>query len=88
MKIPFSHMLELVGADAQVILDVAVEWEDGNPKLYVHGVLDTTGKVSLFRDPTDRLWCEIAAAIVDEAEKCPRLLARAITQWDDEREAA
>ena len=89
MKLAFSHMLEMVSADAQVVLDVAVEWEKGFPMLRVDDVLDSTGTASLFqRDEDRRFWIALAGMIADEAEKCPRLLARAVEQDVYEREAA
>lgn len=86
MKLDYSHMLEMVSADAQVILDVAVEWDKGAPTLRVDDVLDSTGKVSLFR--ADRLWCDMACAIIDAAEDDERLLERAVERDVLEREAA
>lgn len=87
MKLGFSHMLEMVSADAQVVLDVTIDWERGNAVLQVHDVLDTSGKVSLIR-LGGPFWTEFAGLIVDEAERCPRLLARAVEQDGYEREAA
>lgn len=89
MKLAFSHMLEMVGADAQCVIECSVEWEKGNPRLNVDDVLDIEGKASLLFDFEDEPYLTaIGYHIADEAEKCPRLLAKAVEQWADEREAA
>jgi hypothetical protein len=86
MKLGFTPSIGFI-LDFECVVDVGVEWENGNPKLRVDDVFESSGMHSLFRTD-DKFWIEFAARIADEAEKCPRLLARAIAQWDDEREAA
>jgi hypothetical protein len=73
--------------DFEVVVDVSVAWELGTPRLVIDGVLDSTGKVSLlFSD--DKTIDAIGWRIADMAEDDTKLLARAVAQDNDEREAA
>jgi hypothetical protein len=73
--------------DFEVVVDVSVAWELGTPRLVIDGVLDSTGKVSLlFSD--DKIIDDIGYRIADMAEDDTKLLARAVAQDNDEREAA
>jgi hypothetical protein len=73
--------------DFEVVVDVSVAWELGTPRLVIDNVLDSTGKVSLlFSD--DKIIDDIGYRIADMAEDDTKLLARAVAQDNDEREAA
>jgi hypothetical protein len=73
--------------DFEAVVDVTVAWELGTPRLVIDGVLDSTGKVSLlFSD--DKTIDAIGWRIADMAEDDTKLLARAVAQDNDEREAA
>jgi hypothetical protein len=73
--------------DFEVIVDVTVAWELGTPRLVIDNVLDSTGKISLLRN-ADVLLEDIGYRIADMAEDDTKLLARAVAQDNDEREAA
>lgn len=83
MKIPFSCFFDLIAAEAQAVIDCGIEWDKGTPALRIDDVLDSTGKVSLFH-----VWKDMAGTIAEAAENDDRLLARAVEQSLDEREAA
>jgi hypothetical protein len=75
--------------DGEVIVDCDVEWELGSPRLCINDVLDSGGKFSLLFDYEDEpLLTAIGFRIADMAEDDDRLLARAVAQDNDEREAA
>ena len=87
MKIAFTPSIGFI-LDFECQVDCAVEWDKGTPKLRVDDVYDSTGQVSIIRSTDDTFWREFAGRIADEAEKCPRLLARAVERDVFEREAA
>lgn len=87
MKLGFTPSIGFI-LDFECIVDCSVEWENGYAKLYVDNVFDSTGKVSILHGTGDKFWHEFGCRIADEAEKCPRLLARAVEQDGYEREAA
>ena len=73
--------------DFEVVVDVSVAWELGTPRLVIDNVLDSTGKVSMLHSD-DKLMADIGFCIADLAEDDTKLLARAVAQDNDEREAA
>lgn len=87
MKLGFTPSIGFI-LDFECVVDCSVEWENGYAKLCVDNVFDSTGKVSILHSTGDKFWNEFGCRIAEEAEKCPRLLADAIAQWDDERDAA
>lgn len=87
MKLGFTPSIGFI-LDFECQVLCAVEMEKGNAKLRVDDVYDSTGKVSILHGTGDKFWHEFGCRIADEAEKCPRLLARAVERDVFEREAA
>lgn len=87
MKLGYSHYFEFLSADVQVVVDCHVADISRNPRLVIDNVLDSTGKVSLLHCG-DKFYADIGFRIADLAEDDARLLARAVEQDNDEREAA
>jgi hypothetical protein len=87
MKLGFCPSIGFI-LDFECMVDVDVEWDLGTPHLVVNDVLESSGKVSLLHSTDDKFWREFAMRIMDEAERSERLLARAVAQDNDEREAA
>jgi hypothetical protein len=86
MKLGFCPSIGFI-LDFECIVDVDVSWDLGTPHLVINDVFESSGKVSLLLADDD-FWNEFAHRIMDEAEDDERLLARAVAQDNDEREAA
>lgn len=71
--------------DGEVMIDCDVEWELGFPHLVINAVLN--GKQNML-SCEDKLLADIGFRIADLAEDDERLLAMAVEQDNDEREAA
>lgn len=87
MKLGFCPSIGFI-LDFECMVDLDVEWELGTPHLAVNDVFESSGKVSLLHSTDDKFWREFAMRIMDEAERSERLLARAVAQDNDEKEAA
>jgi hypothetical protein len=86
MKLGFAPSIGFI-FDFECVVDVDLAWELGTPHLIVNDVLESSGKVSLLHSD-DKLMAAIAYRIADLAEDDTKLLARAVAQDNDEREAA
>jgi hypothetical protein len=87
MKLGFCPDFPLLSADLEFVIEAYVDWEFDTPSLIIDDVLDCSGKVSLLRHD-DELMQDIGFRIADMAEDDTKLLARAVAQDNDEREAA
>jgi hypothetical protein len=87
MKLGFAPFFDLLSAEIQVVIDCHVNWDKGFAFLVIDDVLESYGSVSLLHSD-DKLMKDIGFRIADMAEDDTKLLARAVAQDNDEREAA
>jgi hypothetical protein len=72
--------------DFECIVHARVKWDCDEPTLVVDNVTNNSGGRLMFSE--DKLLVDIAHRIADLAEDDTKLLARAVAQDNDEREAA
>ena len=74
--------------DFEAVVDVTLEWELGTPHLVIDGVSILGSEKFNLLHCDDKLMADIGFRIADLAEDDTKLLARAVAQDNDEREAA
>jgi hypothetical protein len=74
--------------DFEVVVDVTVAWELGTPHLVIDGVSILGSEKFNLLHSDDALMKDIGFRIADMAEDDTKLLARAVAQDNDEKEAA